>query len=131
MNCQEDRGRDRAKEQAKFQLKSVCEMVSRLKSEDSEISEIVREEIELDAISVEVRSSWHSPGQDDSDGEYRICLCTGGPAVQIVGELDSYNQPYNATLQYQDWFTEWEDYDLAKEEEANLVRYCSVFYFGG
>jgi hypothetical protein len=46
--------------------------------------------------------------------EYRILLCTGGPAVQITGNLSSYNEPAAATLQHQDWFLPWTDYPPRK-----------------
>ena len=60
---------------------------------------------------------------------YKILLCWGGPAVQILGTLDDSNQPDSARLQYQDWFTEWTDYLLTKEEEQTLMKYAQQFYF--
>lgn len=91
------------------------------------------ERLEQDALSVTVRSPWYAPG--DTDGgkpaEFRILLCTGGPAVQIIGELDDYGQPENPKLQYQDWFTPWTDYTETTEEEAEALQtYCEQFYFG-
>ena len=39
-----------------------------------------REAITEDALSAEVRSDWHTPGDDGAGNtEYRICLCTGCP----------------------------------------------------
>lgn len=94
--------------------------------------EQAREAIEEDALSVEVRSDWHIPGQDEDPAEYVILLCTGGPACRIIGELDSATQPKNAKLQYQDWFTPWEDYrELTDEESDALLTYAQQFYFGG
>lgn len=52
----------------------------------------VRRAIEEDALSVQVRSGWHSPGEKLEAAEYEVLLCTGGPAVRIVGALNRYNE---------------------------------------
>jgi hypothetical protein len=118
-----------AKDQAAAQLESILEMVEKLGNETTE--EEAREEIQNDALSVEIRSDWHSPGDDRGDSlEFRILLCTGGPAVQLVGELGKYKEPESVKLQYQDWFTPWTDYPLDSEEEEKVLTYCRQFYFG-
>lgn len=94
--------------------------------------EAARQAIEEDPLSVEVRSGWHTPGDPEvGNEEYIILLCTGGPAVRIVGTLDQYNQPETARLEYQDWFTPWEEYHLDSEEEQIAVTYAQQFYYGG
>lgn len=93
--------------------------------------EAARQAIEEDPLSVQVRSDWHSPGEEKEPSEYEILLCTGGPAVRIVGELDEYQQPTSAGLQYQDWFTPWESYsNTTNEEDEALLAYARQFYFG-
>lgn len=85
-----------------------------------------RNRIQEDALSVEVRSGWDVVGGDLSAAEFRIVLCTGGPHVEIVGELSS-EQPCRAWLQYQDWgapMTRFFDV-----EESTLLAYCQEFYF--
>lgn len=80
-----------------------------------------------DPLSVEVRSGWHAPGDGDSeDGEFRILLCTGGPAVQIRGEL-SDGEPCRAWLEYQDWGTPWTQYFDADQDV--LLSYARRFCF--
>ena len=126
---------DRAETQAKAQLESIREMVTALKKADAGGTENERDEarqtIEEDALSVEVRSDWHEPGGDSDPGEYRILLCTGGPAVRIIGELSAYNEPETAELEYQDWFTPWEPLMLEPSDEEILLTYARSFYFGG
>jgi len=78
-----------------------------------------------DRLSVDVRSDWVAPGEDMTAGEFRIVLCTGGPAVQIRGEMDQYGNPCRAWLEYQDWGTPWTQWYGA--EQAVLVRYASHF----
>lgn len=90
----------------------------------------VREAILEGALAVEVRSGWHTPGEAVTPTEYKITICTGGPAVQIVGDLDRYGYPDTAEIQYQDWFTPWESLDLAGEEEEAVLAYARQFYFG-
>jgi hypothetical protein len=98
---------------------------------DCENEEEARERIEQDALSVEVRSDWHTPGSDSNEPtEFKILLCTGGPAVQILGDLSQHNEPESCKLMYQDWLTAWEELELTSEERDAVLTYCSVFYFG-
>jgi len=85
-----------------------------------------------DPLSIEVRSGWYSLGGDTPEPEeFCILLTTGGPALRIVGELDSYGQPGNPRLEYQDWFTPWTELvDMTSTERAALQTYCEQFYFG-
>ena len=86
-----------------------------------------------DALDVEVRSDWHTPGMasEDRATEYRILLGTGGPASRIVGDLDEYGQPTNARFEFQDWFKPWTAAnDLSDEQEKTLLEYAQQFYFG-
>lgn len=123
---------DHAKQQARAQYESIAEMVQALKAADDAESEAdedeTREAIQEHPLSIETRSGWAAPGAEMAAEEYKILLCTGGPAVQIVGELDEYKQPTSARIQYQDWFTNWTDYHDADEE--TLLYYAQQFYFG-
>lgn len=136
-----------AKEQGQAQFDSIREMVEALQvaGEGSanegkawKAYEDAERAIHEDALSVEVRSGWYSPGSRDADtapAEYRILLCTGGPAVQIVGELSEHGEPETARMQVQDWFTPWTDFrptvpDGEIEWEETLLTYARCFYFG-
>ena len=125
---------DRAEGQAKAQLESIREMVKALEDadagDDEDARDEARETIHEDPLSVEVRSDWHIPGDDAEDTEYRILLCTGGPAVRIVGELGAYNEPDTADIQHQDWFTPWVSLPTDTEEEEALLAYVRCFYWG-
>ena len=107
-----------------------AEELNTLEHEAGEYSDAdeVRERIQEDPLSVEVRSSWVSLGDVLSADEFRILLCTGGPAVQIMGELDR-GEPVRAWLEYQDWGTPWTQYFGADAD--TLLTYCREFYFGG
>jgi hypothetical protein len=114
-------------EDEKEELKELQEAAGDCESQDD-----ARQRIEDDALSVEVRGDWHYPG--DSDGgtptEFKILLCTGGPACQIIGGLDQHNQPESVRLMFQDWLTSWEELILTSEECDAVLTYCQVFYFG-
>jgi hypothetical protein len=107
-----------------------AEELNTLEHEAGEYSDAdeVRERIQEDPLSIEVRSSWVSLGDVLSADEFRILLCTGGPAVQIVGELDR-REPVRAWIEYQDWGTPWTQYFNADND--TLLAYCREFYFGG
>lgn len=129
---------ERAKSQAIAQFESIAEMVSALEkaeeSDDETQREDARRAIEEDALSVEVRSDWHSIGDTENAkaSEYRILLCTGGPAVQIIGELSDYSEPETARIEFQDWFTPWTPWHPENREqvEKTLLTYARTFYFG-
>lgn len=87
-----------------------------------------RERIIENALEVTVRSDWTAPGETLTPSEFCVLLCTGGPAVRIVGDLDSYGEPCRAWIEYQDWGTPWTQWFDADQDV--LVRYASFFYFG-
>ena len=147
---------ERAKTQAAAQYASIVEMVTRLEHaqecqdfEECELrddlrevmesldvstleeyhdEEKAREAIEEDALSVDVRSSWQSPGESLEPAEFQLLLCTGGPAARIVGELDETAEPRRAWMEYQDWGTPWTQYFGASQD--TLLAYAGQFCFG-
>lgn len=95
------------------------------KDEDS-----AREAIQNDALDVQVREDWKNPGEESTPSEFMILLCTGGPAVRIMGDLDDYMTPCRAYIEYQDWGTPWTMLDSTYVDSATLLTYCQQFYFG-
>jgi hypothetical protein len=104
---------ERARQQAGAQLASIEESVTCLEHAQAcddaacgadcpHDEDTAREAIIDDVLSVEVRTDWHTVGAVEAckPTDYKILLCWGGPAVQIVGTLDAYNRPDSATLQY-------------------------------
>lgn len=90
-----------------------------------------RERVQEDALSIEVRSPWYTPGSDDAErasSEFKILLTSGGPAVQIHGELDEHGEPYRAWLEVQEWGKPWTQY--FKADRDVLLTYARCFYFG-
>lgn len=92
--------------------------------------EAARERIQEDALSVQVRSDWYSPGDEDGakPAEFEILLTTGGPALRIIGDLDEHGQPTRARMEHQDWGTPWQE--LFEADRDVLLTYAQQFYFG-
>ena len=119
-------------------LEELREMEDRTPEDEAELAKMedVREHCEdegdardailEDALSVEVRSDWHTPGDSGADTEYCILLSTDGPAARIVGDLDQWQLPSSATLQVQDWGTPWTDYRGADEDA--MLKYARCFF---
>ena len=127
----------RSERQAAAQFDSIKDMVEALKDAEKADNDKAREDAEQtiheDPLSVEVRSLWYDPCAKDADkapGEFTILLCTGGPAVRIIGDLDQYGQPERARIEHQDWGTPWTEYRINAEDEEVLLTYCQQFYFG-
>ena len=96
---------------------------------DCENEDEARERIQEDPLDISVRSDWQNIGETLTPSEFTILLCTGGPAVRIVGELDQHNEPSMAWIEYQDWYTPWAE--LADGvSHSDLLTYCQQFYFG-
>lgn len=149
-----------AREQAQAQFESIKEMVATLQIADEsawekpptfdgnfdDACEDARQAIHENALSVEVRSGWRCIGvpstNDTYPAEYRILLCTGGPAVQIMGELSEHGEPETARLMMQDWGLPWTEYRplstskdaygrpmLVGDAQEILLTYARQFYF--
>lgn len=105
------------------ELADLQEAAGECTSEDE-----ARERIQEDALSIEVRSGWVSNYQDKMiPEEFRIVLCTGGPHVEILGELDDNREPDRVRIIYKDWGTSGELFDFNHDA---VLTYCRQFYFG-
>ena len=126
------------------QLESIKELYRNYQeaesNDDYEAQDEIREEALNDALSVEFRSGWSTNSEDMKAEEFKILLSTGGPACQINGNLDQYNQPTDIEIQYQDWGTPWENLvlnphyadlniNITNDQDA-LEWFCNCFYFG-
>lgn len=86
-----------------------------------------RDNIQESPLEVQVRSDWTNPGETLEAGEFMILLCTGGPAVRIVGELDR-GTPCRAWLEYRDWDTPWIKWFSGSSD--TMCEYAANFFFG-
>lgn len=98
---------------------------------DCESEEDARQRIEEDALSVEVRSGWISPGGHMEAEEYRVVLCTGGPHVELVGDIGWEGYPESVRVLFQDWFTGKQELILTSAEREAVLEYAACFYVGG
>ena len=79
-------------------------------------------------LSVLVKSDWTVPGQPMEASQFELLLATGGPAVRVTGELDSYLEPYRPCLQFQDWGTPWTDHPESNVDA--LYWFAGLFFYG-
>lgn len=110
------------------QFPDEAEELSQLEADSAgyEDQDAVQQAISEDPLSVEVRSGWRSPGaESEGDEEFQILLCTGGPAVRIMGELGRHNCAESAWIEYQDWFTSWER-GISADSDV-LCKYANHF----
>lgn len=84
-----------------------------------------RDRIMEDPLSIETRSGWVSVGEEMSPEEYRIVLCTGGPHVEIVGDLDQHGAPCRARIVYRDWGDSGELFDF---DHGAVLAYAQQFF---
>jgi len=127
------------------QLETIKELYRNYKeaesNDDYETQEKMTYKAEVEALSVDFRSGWScSPDDLGSPEEFKILLSTGGPACQIIGNLDQSHQPIDIEIQYQDWGTPWEPLQLNctyADKSPNITSdykalewFCNCFYFG-
>ena len=91
-------------------------------------ADAIREMVQEDPLSVQIREGWHEVGEDPEASEYMILISTGGPALRMVGALEGF-EPDSAGLEWQDWGTPWTDYISPGSSEA-LIWYASQFCWG-
>lgn len=126
-----------AKANARAWMANIIEMVEKLKASkdnhDSEAVDEIRQEIDEAPLSVSVRDGWYVAGSSErgEPDEFEILLSTGGPALRIYGELGEYCEPDDyPRLQWQDWFTPWDDCELTSDETEALATFARCFWFG-
>ena len=137
---------------AKGELEKIKELYRKFKKEEefeswgecrsvwNWTSDGIQEEARNEALSVEFRSGWSSNLESMEPEEFKILLSTGGPACQVKGNLDQYNQATDIEIQYQDWGTPWEPLQLNctyADKSPNITSdyealewFCNCFYFG-
>jgi hypothetical protein len=86
--------------------------------------------IDESPLGIQLRSGWHNVGEEPTDDEFEILLCTGGPAVKIRGELDSHGRPDRAWLEYQDWGIQWTFYtDFNNGDMDDVLKFAQHLIF--
>ena len=79
-----------------------------------ESEEEARDAIHAIPLSVEVRSGWRSVGEDAGEPEeFRIVLCTGGPHIELIGDIGG-----TVRVVSRDWGESDEYYPDADERSA-------------
>ena len=136
-----DETRNDAVSQAKAQLSSIVGLAKAQKAHENKESlpeEFIDEygvEVDEDGRPTELYFNVDDIIQDDplsvtkSNG-YEVLLCTGGPAVRIVGDLNKWNEPASVELQAQGWSIPWEAVPTTTEEDEAMLTYVHTFYFG-
>ena len=101
------------------------------RAEEFETEDAVRDRIGESHFGVQVRSDWHNVGDSGEASEFRMTLAGGGPACQIVGDLNRYMGADGVRLQHQDWFECWTNLETTSEEDGQIERFCNIAaYFG-
>jgi hypothetical protein len=129
----EEEKQDALKELAAWRIDNADELRELEEAANgNESEEDAREAIRDDALEVQVRSGWYDPlsgAEGDDPAEFYILLCTGGPAVRIMGWLAADCGPTRAWIEYQDWGTPWAEASGIISQDV-LLQYCQQFYFG-
>ena len=103
--------------------KCDCEELAELEEQAGEFADQdeARDAIHATPLSVEVRSGWRAVGDDAGEPEeFRIALCTGGPHVELTGDIGG-----SVRVVFKDWGESGEYYPDA-DERAALEQFVSM-----
>ena len=107
----------------KKEVKEYLEYEDELSTE--RIDELVRQE----PLEVATRSQWANFQDEFESSDFKILLCTGGPAVRIFGSCEG-GYPSDIELQHQDWFTPWETVrGLSEIQREAMEWFCNFFVY--
>lgn len=85
------------------------------------------EAIREDPLEISVRCPWQSVGEEDvQPDEFRIVLRTGGPHVELQGDLQD-GEPCSVRVLYRDRDDSGELFDF---DHDVVLTYCQQFSFG-
>jgi hypothetical protein len=122
-----------SKQEAKAQVQSVLSLMNRLwaaqDEDDWQQVEEIQERIYEEPLEVSVRSDWHTPGETGEPSEYRVLLCTGGPHVEIRGDLNRHGEPDTARVLSNDWFEGNQRLPLEEDEAEAVMEFARCFYY--
>ena len=96
-----------------------------------ELREAIEQELTEGALSVQVGTDeWFNLGEVLEPNKFELLMCTGGPAMRVVGSLCRHGVPSNAVVEWQDWFKPWTPYNGANyAQKLALEWFCGLFCF--
>ena len=127
---------------AEAHLKTIVELYRYFLYNDcQELTDEMEEELDSIPLSIEVRSTqwqsfdnWASCNKQMKPDQGRILLSTGGPACQIICDLeDGCFNGETLEIQHQDWFKPWENLDSTNSidyKKQALEWFVNRFFFG-
>lgn len=69
----------------------------------------------------EPSDAYYDPLDIEMVRQVKVLLCTGGPAVRLVGELNRYGGIANSWIEHQDWYEGWERLDGVDTEPLHYL----------
>jgi hypothetical protein len=103
------------------ELAALEEAAGDCESEDNARDRIMEDPLSLRIFGERTDGEWEATN-------FELLLGTGGPAVRIVGDIGTFDEPSSARLEVQDWFKPWTEYTQAESDV--LLAYAGCFYFG-
>jgi len=103
------------------ELAELEEMAGGCESEDD-----AWQRIDDDPLSIEYRSGWANDPEYFEPEEFRIVLCTGGPHVEIQGDIGQSGGPERPRILYRDWNESGELFDF---DVDSVLAYCERFIY--
>ena len=100
-----------------------------LEYEDELSTERIDELVHQEPLEIATRSQRANFQDEFESSDFKILLCTGGPAVRIFGSCEG-GYPSDIELQHQDWFTPWESVrGLSEIQREAMEWFCNFFVY--
>jgi len=126
---------------AEAHLKSIVELYRHFLDNGQELNGDLEEELDSIPLSIDIRSTqwqsfdnWASCTKQMEPDQGRILLSTGGPACQIICDLeDGCFNGETLEIQSQDWFKPWTNLESTNSidyKKQALEWFVNRFFFG-
>lgn len=113
---------------------AICEDLGINKIERlSDCQDVAMDYIRDSALSVEVRSGWHTAcDQQLEPAEFRIVFSTGGPHLELRGDITEYGDATKTKMIASDWAERCTIMHTGEKEiDTEVIDWvASCFYFG-
>ena len=92
-----------------------------------ELAEAITEELRDEPLEI---TSCLETGDRLDPGTFELLLCTGGPAMRVVGRVNRYGEGCDAVVQWQDWFKPWTSFQATSGAQREALEwFCNLFCF--
>ena len=121
----------RAEDNAKFLVEELVNqkrIIEEMQDRGEDVDEILYEQAPFTDPESEYEDYISEPLSITVKKSVEFLMGTGGPALRIMADFDSFEDHYSVRVEHQDWFKPWEAIPLTGAQEDAVRWYLNLFY---